>query len=68
MFIKRVAKHTLAKNFEEAKTIEFQMKGCKEGQISLIKKETQPLPKRGIFLTRPPQNKQNQVLIKKEEI
>jgi hypothetical protein len=29
------------------------MKGCKEGQISLIKKETQPPPKRGLFLTRP---------------
>jgi hypothetical protein len=27
MFVKRDAKHTLAKNFEEAKTIEFQMKG-----------------------------------------
>jgi hypothetical protein len=54
MFVKRVAKHTLAKNFEEAKTIEFQMKGCKEGQISLTKRETQPLPKRGILLTIPP--------------
>ena len=31
MFLKRAAKTTLAKNFEEAKTIEFQMKGCKEG-------------------------------------
>jgi hypothetical protein len=30
IFVKRVAKHTLAENFEEAKTIEFQMKGCKE--------------------------------------
>jgi hypothetical protein len=29
VFIKRVVKHTLAENFEEAKTIEFQMKGCK---------------------------------------
>ena len=38
MFVKRVAKHTLAENFEEAKMIEFQMKGCKEGQISLTKK------------------------------
>jgi hypothetical protein len=38
MFVKRVAKHTLAENFEEDKTIEFQMKGCKEHQISLIKK------------------------------
>jgi len=31
MFVKRASKETLAKNFEEAKTIEFQMKGCKEG-------------------------------------
>jgi hypothetical protein len=31
MFVKRVAKHTSDENFEEAKTIEFQMKGCKEG-------------------------------------
>jgi hypothetical protein len=31
MFIKRVAKATLAENFEESKMIEFQMKGCKEG-------------------------------------
>jgi hypothetical protein len=54
MFVKRAAKHTLAENFEEAKMIEFQMKGCKEGQISLTKKETQPLPKRGLLLTRPP--------------
>jgi hypothetical protein len=54
MFIKRASKHTLAENFEEAKTIEFQMKGCKEGQITLIKKETQPLPKRGLLLTRHP--------------
>jgi hypothetical protein len=29
MFIKRDAKNTLAKNFEEYKTIEFQMKGCR---------------------------------------
>jgi hypothetical protein len=28
MFVKRVAKPTLAENFEEAKTIEFQIKGC----------------------------------------
>jgi hypothetical protein len=53
MFVKRAAKHTLAENFEEAKTIEFQMKGCNEVHISLIKNETQPLPKRGILLTRP---------------
>jgi hypothetical protein len=38
MFVKRSAKQTLAENFEEAKTIEFQMKGCKEGQVSLVKK------------------------------
>jgi hypothetical protein len=31
MFVKRLAKATLVENFEEAKTIEFQMKGCKEG-------------------------------------
>jgi hypothetical protein len=29
MFVKRAAKPTLAENFEEAKTMEFQMKGCK---------------------------------------
>jgi hypothetical protein len=46
MFVKRAAKTTLAKNFEEVKTIEFQMKGCKEGQVSLVKKEVQPPPKR----------------------
>ena len=39
MFVKRVAKLTLAENFEEAKMIEFQMKGCKESQDSLVKKE-----------------------------
>jgi hypothetical protein len=43
----------LAENFEEAKTIEFQMKGCKEIQVSLVKKEAQPPPQRGLFLTRP---------------
>jgi hypothetical protein len=32
MFIKRVAKLTLDENFEEAKIIEFQMKGCKDIQ------------------------------------
>jgi hypothetical protein len=31
MFVKRAAKKTLVENFEEAKTIEFQMKGCKKG-------------------------------------
>jgi hypothetical protein len=54
MFVKRAAKHTLAENFEEAKMIEFQMKGCKEGQVSLVKKEVQPPPRRGLLLTRPP--------------
>jgi hypothetical protein len=54
MFVKRVSKPTLAENFEEAKTIEFQMKGCKESHISLAKKETQQPPKRGLLLTRPP--------------
>jgi hypothetical protein len=53
MFVKRAAKKTLAENFEEAKTIEFQMKGCKEGQASLAKRETQPPPRRGLLLTRP---------------
>ena len=54
MFVKRDAKTTLAENFEEAKTIEFQMKGCKEGHVSLVKKEVPPPPRRGLFLTRPP--------------
>jgi hypothetical protein len=39
MFVKRDTKHTLAENFEETKKIEFQMKGCKEGHVSLVKKE-----------------------------
>jgi hypothetical protein len=42
MFVKRVVKQTLADNFQEAKTIEFQMKGCKESQVSLVKKEVEP--------------------------
>jgi hypothetical protein len=46
MFVKRDAKHTLAENFKEAKKIEFQMKGCKEGHVSLFKKEPQPPPRR----------------------
>jgi hypothetical protein len=29
------------------------MKGCKEGQASLVKRETQPPPNRGLLLTRP---------------
>ena len=53
MFVKRAAKETLNENFEEAKTIEFQMKGCKEYQVSLVKKEFQPPPRRGLLLTRP---------------
>jgi hypothetical protein len=53
MFVKRAAKKTLAENFEEAKMIEFQMKGCKEGQASLARKESQPPPRRGLLLTRP---------------
>jgi hypothetical protein len=53
MFVKRDAKHTLAENFEEAKTIEFQMKGFKEGQVSLVKKEFQPPLRKGLLLTRP---------------
>lgn len=64
MFVKRAAKHTLNENFEEAKMIEFQMKGYKEGHISLLKKETQPLPKRGLFLTRPPGKQTKQGLEK----
>jgi hypothetical protein len=54
MILKRDAKHTLAEIFEEAKTIEFQMKVCKEGKVSLVKKEAQPPPRRGILLNRPP--------------
>jgi hypothetical protein len=38
MFVKISTKKTLVENFEEAKTIEFHMKGCKEGQVSLVKK------------------------------
>ena len=40
MFAKRATKPTPVENFEEAKIIEFQMKGCKYNQISLLKKET----------------------------
>jgi hypothetical protein len=54
MFVKRAAKRTLEENFEEAKMIEFQMKGCKESQASLVKKESHLLPRRGLLLTRPP--------------
>jgi hypothetical protein len=38
MFMRRATKRTLTKNFEETKLIEFQMNGCKEGQVSLVKK------------------------------
>ena len=51
MFVKRVAKTNLAHNFEEEKTIEFQMKGCKEGWVSLVKKKVQIPPRRGLLLT-----------------
>jgi hypothetical protein len=64
MFVKRDAKLTLAENFEEAKMIEFQMKRCKEGQFSLVKKEFQPPPGRGLLLTRPPGKKTEQALEK----
>jgi hypothetical protein len=60
MFMKRDAKHTLDENFEEAKTIEFQMKGCKEGKVSLVNKEVQPPPMRGHFFTRPPRKQTEQ--------
>jgi hypothetical protein len=53
MFVKRATKKTLAENFEEAKMIEFHMKGCKEGQAFLVRKESQPPPRRGLLLTRP---------------
>jgi hypothetical protein len=49
MFVKRDDKLTLDENFEEAKIIEFQMKVCKNIQISLSKKETQQPPRRGLF-------------------
>jgi hypothetical protein len=29
------------------------MNGCKEGQVSLVKKEVQPSPRRGLLLTTP---------------
>jgi hypothetical protein len=53
MFVKGATKQTLMENFEEDKTIEFHMKGCKEGQASLVRKESQPSPSRGLLLTRP---------------
>jgi hypothetical protein len=60
MFVKRFSKHTLDENFKEDKTIEFQMKGCKEGQVSLVKKEAQPPPRRGLLLTIPPRKQTKQ--------
>jgi hypothetical protein len=51
--VKRDAKITLDENFEEAKMIEFQMNGCKESHVSLVKKEAQAPHQRGIFLTTP---------------
>jgi hypothetical protein len=64
MFVKRAAKITLVENFEEAKMIEFQMKGCKEGQVSLGNKEVQTPPRRGLLLTRPPGKQAKQGLEK----
>jgi len=60
MFVKRAAKTTLPDNFKEAKTIEFQMKGCKEGQVSLVKKEYQPPPRKGLLLTSPREKQEKQ--------
>jgi hypothetical protein len=54
MFVKKATKHTLAEIFEEAKMIEFQMKGCKDGHVSLVKKEVYPSPRRGLLLNIPP--------------
>jgi hypothetical protein len=51
IFVKRAAKPTLAENFEEAKIIEFQMKGCKDIHVSLLKKETKHTPRRALSLT-----------------
>jgi hypothetical protein len=34
--------------------IKFQMKGCKEDHVSLVKKEVQTPPRRGLLLTRLP--------------
>jgi hypothetical protein len=60
MFLNRVSKSTLADNFEESKTIEFQMKGFKEGQVSLVKKEVQTPLGRGLLLTRTPEKQTEQ--------
>jgi hypothetical protein len=61
IFFKRDCRHTLTENFKEAKKIEFQRKGCKEGQVSLVKKESQPPPRSGLLLTRPLGKKMNKV-------
>jgi hypothetical protein len=37
------------------------MKGCKEGQVSLVKKEVQHLPRRGLMLSRPLEKQIEQV-------
>jgi hypothetical protein len=44
--------------------IELQMKGCKEDQASLAKRETHPPPRRGILLTRLPGKPDEQTLDK----
>jgi len=64
MFVKMATKTTLAENFEKDKTKEFQTKGCKEGQVSLVKKDVQPPPQRGLLLTKPPSKKIEQGLEK----
>jgi hypothetical protein len=38
MFIKQARNNTLALTFEEAKKVEFEMKGCKENQTTLGKR------------------------------
>jgi hypothetical protein len=60
MFVKRDSKLILDETFEESKTIEFHMKGCKESQIYVANRETQQPPKRGILLTRPQGKQTNQ--------
>jgi hypothetical protein len=52
MFDKQAGINTLALNFEEAKKIEFEMKGCRQGQNTLRKKDITP-PKKGLILMRP---------------
>jgi hypothetical protein len=64
MFVKRVTKPTLAKKFEEEKIIEFQMKCCKDNQISLSKKEMSHIPRRGVMLTIPPRKQVEQQIEK----